>query len=178
MLCIRLCLKFAFAQAADPTLRGTRVHLSINKPDIPAASAKLRRLGAFITGDRLQASAFVVEDLSKSNMRAQWMAALTGGCLVSKAFVLHGFGPFIMYKTAVAYPRSLFITDAFKAAHPELSQILAAACRRPNAKWRVLASRELFLRQQQRNRSGPQSITALVARAELEAGWHYNHIER
>jgi hypothetical protein len=170
VICFRSFLSSRLPKAAEPPLHGKRVHLSIER-DVPAVSAALQRRGATITGDRLQASAFIVDDLSANNMRARWMAALTGGCLVSKAFVLHGFGPFIVYKTAVAYPRCLFMTDAFKAAHPELSQVVAVACRRPSAKWRVLASRDIFLQQQQRNRSGPQSITALVTKAELEAGW-------
>ena len=86
----------------------------------------LRRAGAALVADAMQADIFVVADIATVPPRVQWLAVLGGGRVCDMKFVLSGgkHGVSVLYKRAMATRRTVFLSDAFITRHPKLAGLV------------------------------------------------------
>ena len=78
----------------------------------------------------------VVKDFGKIRPVLKWSAALSGAFLSPSTSLVgaHG-GPCLKYHAAVASSRIIYVTDAFKAKHPAISDLVHDAVQLPGSKW-------------------------------------------
>ena len=110
---------------------------------------KIVAVGARSTTHRTDANVFIVTDVTNLGQRSSWCLALGGGFACTPAYVTEGptKGVALAFKPAVKTRRLFCMSDAFIAAHPVLSNIVAAkASQRPLSTWKPLTEDEICAR--------------------------------
>lgn len=107
---------------------------------------KLAALGLRMVARREEAAAFVSLDAAAPGQRCRWVAALTGGLLLSQDFVEHAGAKGVCFARmrATSIKREIWASDSFRAAHGELWDIVVACAGQPGSSWTILGSLEAF----------------------------------
>ncbi len=131
---------------------------------------RLADLGAVPEANMQCADAFLVADVASPGQRISWNAMLGGGVLLSVPFFLGGCGPVVQWVRALDIWRRVWISGAFREAHPQLTSILIARMASPGSRWRGLRSLEEYmtaaLKAHQAKRSPSENI-AFVTQQEV-----------
>ena len=80
--------------------------------------------GLKVSGDRIGADAFLVNDTRKPGDRTLWVAVLKGGVILSRDFVMKGMGASIKYKAALKSRRNVWVSTEFKEKHAAIVKII------------------------------------------------------
>ncbi len=132
---------------------------------------RLTELGAAAEPVRENADCFLVSDVTNPGQRVLWNVMLAGGAVVSVQFFLTGTGPVVAYASSLRIRRKVWFSEAFKAAHPVLMNIVTVRCAAAGVKWKVVPNREALLTEARRNHDAGRSATmTLVFLAAGEIG--------
>jgi hypothetical protein len=93
--------------------------------------------------DISNASIFVVHDLGNPGDRIAWWVGLVGGFLITPD--LKPTSPFLQFDAAVKHPLKLWVSHAMRKKHPMLYSLITKAVASPASKWKLLASKEMFI---------------------------------
>ena len=121
-----------------------RVYVSrsdrLNDADRALVNQHLENLGAHIVLNMANARICVVPVLDPAHIpvKVLWTAMLRGQHLVLPSFVRGKSTAVLTYSPAVSYWRLVFVTDAFKTKHPDLIEVISAACGSEASKWKLL----------------------------------------
>jgi len=108
--------------------------------DASKLQATLKSIKCRVATDRLQAQLFIADDPVHIGCRAQWVAVMQGAYVVTGQALQNGQGAVLKYKAARNVKRSVFMTDQFKARHPEVTKILKQCCH--PIKWKLFETKE------------------------------------
>ncbi len=157
-------------------MRGTTVFIE-NRADL---ELRMRADEALLTEatDRLSAALFIAaEDPTELGQRTKWAAALTGGLVTVRDFVVGGNNkstfPIVKYKKACLVHKEIFMTEAFQQKHTEISKMIAGATQLPGSKWSLITTKEAFVvrfAKACRSHRGP-NIIALITSDEQRHGF-------
>ena len=113
-----------------------------------AVQQRLQERGMARTQDRVRAHVFFVSDPSKPGQRVEWLAALRGGWVASRSYLVKGKGgAFIKYAKGVAYTsRRIWVSPAFRAKHRGIYEMLSTAAQWPGSQWHLVPTLEGFAR--------------------------------
>ena len=124
-------------------LRNKNVYISkrvSNDYDQACLNKQAENLGARVVQDMIGVDIFVVPSLDpeRIGIKVLWTSMLLGCMLVMPTLLMGGPRAVLTFKAAVSFWRRVFITDGFKAKHPELVDVVAQACASPSSKWALL----------------------------------------
>ena len=122
--------KMVYVSRSDP----------MNDADRALVIRQLQNIGAHIVVNVANARIIVVPHLDPARIPVKilWTAMLRGQHLVMPSFVRGKSTAVLTYKPAVGYWRRVFVTDAFKEKHPDLMEVIHAACGSEASKWKLL----------------------------------------
>ena len=110
-----------------------------------------------------EADVIVVTSVLPKSMKKKvlWGAMLVGAYLVTPTFFTLGSckAGVVKYNGAVRFWRRVMVSERFRELRPALTELLAAACTRPDSKWKIIVSMEEFNRvctKARRQRKGGQ----------------------
>ena len=91
------------------------------------------------TTQRVKATLFIVEDATVLPERAHWAAVLTGGWVAEASSLQKRTGVVLKLKRAIRTQKKIFLTDDFKARHPEIAGLIQDSIQhlRPKNGWRI-----------------------------------------
>ena len=91
------------------------------------------------TDSPLRAHMIVVQNFGKIRPVLKWSAALGGAFLAPSTSLVgaHG-GACLKYHAATTSSRIIYVTDAFKAKHPAISELVHDAAQLPGSKWSIV----------------------------------------
>ena len=91
------------------------------------------------TTQRVEATLFIVEDATVLPERAHWAAVLTGGWVAEASSLQKRTGVVLKLKRAIRTQKKIFLTDDFKARHPEIAGLIQDSIQhlRPKNGWRI-----------------------------------------
>jgi hypothetical protein len=120
--------------------------LALGPDSMRALRAQCRKLHVELVADRLQADMVLVSSVAQLGQRTTWCLALCGGSAVTYDYIIKNFksGTALVFKKAVASKRLIYVSDAFRLAHPELARILDFKASGEGSKWKFLA-KDVFL---------------------------------
>lgn len=133
-------------------LRGKKVYISKRASDDydqTYLAKQAEHLGAIVVEHVLDASIVVVPDLDPEHLgiKVAWTSMLRGCTLIMPAFLLDKSKAALTFKASVSFWRRVFITDDFRAKHPELVDVVTRACASPSSKWELLPTIDEFNKQ-------------------------------
>jgi hypothetical protein len=114
--------------------------------------------------DRLSATVFVVQDVAQAGQRTNWAATLVGGSIVTARFFEGEDAPVITKVKAIGIHKELYISQAVRANHPAIAEVITKATRLAGSKWKMIETEAAFVaRYVQANKShrGPNVIAIL-----------------
>ena len=91
-----------------------------------------------ILGGREHAEVFLVADPSTPSERTKWLVALRGGLLAAVGLVDKQRGAYLQYCKGVKVAQWVYVSDGFKAKHPQVAKMVCDAAAWPASKWRLL----------------------------------------
>lgn len=125
-------------QVTVADIKGKKLFLA-DGMDRGAVAKRLAVLGAAAVEQRLMADALIVDDPAQPGSRNLWSAVFCGQLLVSQRLFFTGSGPAVQYRSIVSITsKRVFLTPAFRTAHPLVAQFLTVALRRPDSKWQLV----------------------------------------
>jgi hypothetical protein len=137
----RIIKKIRQADDVDWTeLAGSKAYIRNLEPHMLRDEARqaLADKGLVITEDRLEADVFVVEDVLVPGMRNKWCAALHGAMVISLRRLLQQTGPFLKYKRALRTQQEVWLSPAFRQAHPDIAGIIELASAGRGSRWKIV----------------------------------------
>jgi hypothetical protein len=95
---------------------------------------------------RCRAELFVVPNPANAGQRTTWAAMLVGARVCSAEFLISSgrSGSSVKYKPAIVKPCFLWISPAFRAAQPALTEIIRTAVELPCSHWAICIDADLF----------------------------------
>jgi hypothetical protein len=133
-------------RAPTVSFHGASVYIdpAINNSDLATCVATNRMN---VETQRMQATMFVVKDVAAPGQRTSLAAALVGGRVAALQYMLSNgrSGASIKYRAATLTKRWVWVSPAFKAAHPALADQVQRAIDMPGSTWQVLGCRADFL---------------------------------
>ncbi|MDA8583364.1 hypothetical protein N9L68_04005 [bacterium] len=117
---------------------------------------------------------FICDDVAAPEQGALLTAGLCGGVVCDKAYYNSSGkgGARVTYLHGGKTPRSVWLSPAFRAAHPQFSNLIDSCLGGPDWSWTMLASAEAFINRvavdtaRPRRKQRPMDTIALVTRAE------------
>jgi len=170
--------KAEYARQADPELpmlKNTKMFVdkaySATKASL-AFKRLMRTMEITVCDDRLECTAFMVEDVVKLPQRVQWCLMLGGGVACDKLFVTSAGseGRCMTHEAARRKPRTVWASDAFIRLHQELYRILVAKTSKPAGCWTWSSSKDVFLQAVAvKNRTKrPAEVLAFLSKPEVD----------
>jgi len=77
-------------------------------------------------------------------IKVLWTSMLLGHTLVLPSLLLGRSQAALTFKAAVCFWRRIFITQEFKAKHPDLVDVVTQACASPSSRWVLLSTVDEF----------------------------------
>ena len=121
-------------------LRTKKIYISkraSNDYDQDDLSRQAEKLGATVIQDMVGAGIMVVPDLDPDRLgiKVLWTSMLLGHRLVLPSLLLGRSQAVLAFKAAVSFWRQVFITEEFKAKHPDLVDVVTQACASESSRW-------------------------------------------
>jgi hypothetical protein len=117
-----------------------------------------------VVDNRLDATVFMVNDVTDAGQRTSWAATLVGGSIVGTTFFENEESPVITKTKAIAVHKEIYISETARVNHPSIAETIKTATAMPGSKWKLIASADAFVaRYVQANKShrGPNVIAIL-----------------
>ena len=141
------------------SLAGQKLYIDKAKVDVgdPASfKGLLRRHSCTEAGSRSSATMFVV-DMEAIGQRIKWHCMAGLSCCDLSYVISNGErGLLTTYEDATRTRRHVWISDNFKAAHPELQAIIASLAARPDADWIIVGDKDKVNRSSDRSNNSIQ----------------------
>ncbi len=119
----RLAARTGKWSGATEVCRGARCFIDASVASVDLQGAVHRR-GCHCV-PREDATIFIVQDVTSPPLRVHWNVVLHGGYLVTpRAFSEEVKGPMICHTPAKKVKRNIFMTDAFRETHPEVTRLI------------------------------------------------------
>ncbi len=148
-------------------LRTCKVYLDVGASDAIKAAAQAKCQS--VVQDRMAANCWVVSDPTNPGQRVEWCVTLGGGVICCPPMLLTGTGPFVRYRAGTLVRRFLWVSDAFKAHHRGLHDIIQYFARRRGSRLSLLARKDEFLQKATRAAIHSKYVVALVTAAEVSS---------
>lgn len=135
------------------------------------ALAETVRSTARLTDQREDAHVFIVPDVANLGQRISWCLSLGGGFACTAEYITTGSqkGVAVAFKPAVKSLRFFCISDAFAAAHPVLSALIALKALRPPSVWRPLTAAEILAKRARAPAKTCNQLVVFLAVSDVQA---------
>ena len=155
------------------SFRGRQVYVdkSLVDPDFRNLLASKRLLRS---ETKVGAELFIVPNPGRLGMRIRWAAVLGGAAIASPDVIKTGRGPVVQYAPAVTTKRAVWVSSAFRAAHPAVFDIIKGVTDQMWAsKWTVEdGSTDADFRNLKARTRG--SVVGLLTNSEAEVELHFH----
>ena len=155
-------------------LRTKKIYISkraSNDYDQDYLSRQAEKLGATVIQDMVGAGIMVVPDLDPDRLgiKVLWTFMLLVHRLVLPSFLLGRSQAVLTFKAAVSFWRRVFITEEFKAKHPDLVDVVTQACASESSRWSLLSTVDEFNKQfQKAKKDGRPGQVVILKRTKEE----------
>lgn len=135
----------------------------------PRILAALRLHRCSVVPDLANADIIVATDPQALGRKATYAAVLGGAHILSEAAVLNdGVGAVLKFKPAIHKQRVLWFTDAYRAKHAALLQIIERVALQAGSRWKCVASKEDFCAEHAKYKQQKRVAVAAMLKLETE----------